>query len=371
MIEKEISGIPYTKDGRIASLDGLTVIGSFIIAFVFHYTHFPIDDFSNYPFYKYLGFFYKYGYLAVEMLFLISGFKFMALYEKQITENKITFSEFMRKRFIRLYPLFAITVILTEILQILLYYKCGWYFLHETSSLYDMVLNLFWINSILIINIGTINGPAWTIPMEVAMYIIFFGVIKWTAKSKINHIKICFYIILLGLVIRKWDFWYPVVNGNMARSLISFFLGTILCKFQQRIKNRKKILASTFGICAGSFAIYKTIGIEIIGDIDGYFTLLILPSIFLFCLNSKIIITLFSSRIATFFANISYSIYLIHFPVTIVIAIVFASYAQPLDSSAPSLFFLRILLILFAAVATYYFVESPLNRLIIRKKKMY
>lgn len=338
--------------------------GGIVIACIFHYMHFPLDELSRYPFYEYLKLFYDYGYLCVEMFLMISGFKFVALYEKKISEKEMTFSKFILKRVIRLYPLFAIMIIATQILQMECFHRFGWYFLHETATLYDMLLSLLGVAGILNLNAIITIGPAWTLPVEMAMYIIFFYVVRY---AKYHYAEAYFLALLFGLTVRGWGCWYPIINGNLARGLISFFMGALLCKFQQQVKKPRQV--ALIGLCGLliSAMIWHFLGKEAFGDFDGYFSLIVLPCILLFCLNSKVAIFLLSSKIASFFGKISYSMYLVHFPVSILIAMSYAMSGQTLDSSSPTLFFLRTVLILFASIATYYLLEKPMYGMVMSR----
>ncbi|NCE65616.1 acyltransferase [Pseudoflavonifractor sp. 524-17] len=337
-----------------------------IIACIFHYEHFYSDALVNYPFYNILAPFYNYGYLCVEMFLMLSGFKFVALYEKKISEGEITFSEFIKKRLIRLYPLFGIMTVVTQILQMMCYHRFGWYFLHESSTLYDMLLTLLGVTGILNLSATAINGPAWTMPIEMTMYIIFFFVAK---RAKIHYIGAYFCALLFGLTVRGWGCWYPLINGNLARGLISFFLGALICKFQQQVREPRKIAVGSFCGLLFSVMIWIFWGKESFGDFDGYFALIILPSILLLFLNSKVAILLLSSKIASFFGRISYSMYLVHFPITILIAMAYELSGRTLDSGNPALLYFRTVLILVASIATYYLLEQPLYSIVMNRMR--
>lgn len=232
--EDNHGGIPLNADGRISSLDGLTGITTIVIAIILHYTMYWIDDPTRLPFYKYIGFLYLYGYLGVELFFIISGFKFTYLYETTIAENKITFREFIKKRIIRLYPLLFVTTILTEILQIQIKMCVGLYFASSSSSLYDMLLCLIGVNTLILPEITTINLPAWTIPLEVGMYTVFFIILKFSRKIKIQLYEASFGALLLGVIIQHRHISSQlIINENFARALINFFVGVLLCKFQE------------------------------------------------------------------------------------------------------------------------------------------
>lgn len=356
------SGIPHLPDGKIAAIDGLNVIATLIIACVYHYTHFWIANICDYPYYAVLGPLYNRGYLAVELFLLLSGLKIAHLYGKKIAKSEVSFFDFISKRILRLWPLLIATTVLTEILQVALNYFYGWTLLNTKASLFAVISNLLGLNSILDLNVATINGPAWTIPFEMAMYICFF-IFTRLAKNRKMQIVASIVLLLAGLTIRQANMWYPIINGHLARALISFYIGVLLYEFQ-RAKIMKPVTVCMLCVMIWliSFVGYQLLGEELIGDIDGWMTLMIIPSIVMFSMNCSFVCKLLSNKVFVYLGKQSYSMYLIHFPVNVAMALVFTACGMQIPSGSTSFFWLRTILVLLATPLTYYCIELPANR---------
>lgn len=363
-------GLPILANGRIASIDGLHFIATLVIAFFYYYTHLG-GNVAEYPFFHPLGVLYTHGYLAVEVFFILSGFKMAALYQNKVINKAIPFAPFMKKRLITIWPLLVATTLITEILQLALHQNCGFYFLHESSTLYDFIMNLFGINSAVALNVQTINGPAWTIPLNVVAYVCFYLVMR---HAQDDSCATAFSIIALlaGVAIQSGNFWYPIINGNVARAIISFFIGVLLYEFQKKQTTSAKrtlvCVASLLILVVSIFALRNWCD-TYVGNIDGYFTFVVVPCLLLLALNSFVAIKLFSCRLMQLGAKWSYSMYLIHFPVSVAIAAVFALGGVPIDTTSANFFALRAAIIFVATVITYYLIEKPIGSVLSKKQK--
>ena len=81
---------------RFSALDGLRGIAA--LAVVFYHVKFP-NHFTTYP-----GLFFRNGYMAVDLFFILSGFVIYANYSGKIY-NTASALRFIVLRFFRIYPL--------------------------------------------------------------------------------------------------------------------------------------------------------------------------------------------------------------------------------------------------------------------------
>lgn len=97
---------------RFRSLDALRGVAALSVV-LWHWKHFffvgyalPVDfDEAAQPLYSLLRVFYDFGWLAVDLFFLLSGFIFFRLYSQRIENRDISAARFSAHRFSRLYPL--------------------------------------------------------------------------------------------------------------------------------------------------------------------------------------------------------------------------------------------------------------------------
>ena len=117
-------------------LNGLKGIGAFIIAFMWHYQHF-INSTSG-PLSKYFPLSFNYGYLMVEIFFILSGFGMMMGYCDRILEHKINFKDYIFKRLKKIYPLFLLTLLITAVLEFIYLRLNGSTFVYPNFDLYHL-----------------------------------------------------------------------------------------------------------------------------------------------------------------------------------------------------------------------------------------
>ena len=171
---------------RIYILDILRFFAAFWIV-LYHYTFFGyLCNKMTVLNLQELGYFFKYGFLGVELFFMISGFVIL-----MSLENKNIVS-FVKSRFLRLYPTFFISMSLTSLV---VFYFGG---MRYTVTLTEYIINLSMISDIF--HVKYIDGVYWTLLFELKFYFIillllFFQQIKniriylsiWLTISYINY----------------------------------------------------------------------------------------------------------------------------------------------------------------------------------------
>lgn len=99
----------------------------------------------------------------------ISGFLFAWLY----VDKKNDFSYFMKKRLIRIYPLFIVTTLVTAVMEYTYYIVTGQTYGGVNCDLFHLFLNFFLIQNYLVTDIGnSFNGAANTICQLMICYIL-------------------------------------------------------------------------------------------------------------------------------------------------------------------------------------------------------
>ncbi len=160
-------------------LDILRFLAALAVVF-FHYTFLNVTEFKELATYPVLGEIFKYGYLGVELFFIISGFVIL------LTASKKDWRGFIVSRVARLYPAFWLALILTS-LGIVLF----------ATDIMSITLPQFWLNSTMMGNmIGTenIDPVYWTLQVELKFY---FWILMILLLKQIKHIE---YFIAVWLV---------------------------------------------------------------------------------------------------------------------------------------------------------------------------
>lgn len=350
---------------RINSIDGLRGIGACIIAFFFHYKYFDSTEIPlRMPGIGLLG---EYGYLMVELFFLISGFVIALQYKARIFNEQIVFKEFIKRRILHVWPLMAITLIVFTGLQTMYFCMLGEVFVSDGLDLNHFIYNLCLIQTGWIEDAISLNGPAWCISVEMLCYVIYYWCAYCSRKHKNSYIGLCIAFVLLGLSLNIWKVSLPfAAYSTVGRGYICFFVGALLFEMHDRLgeKARKKIgwlliLSSVF------------VGIEVwllgtgaLGSPEITVSLYIAPVLLWLAINTDGIRWLLELKPLRYLGKCSLSIYLWHFPLQCAICLVDKKCQLNLDYSSTGFFLGYCVIVIAVASASYLLIEKNQKQLI-------
>jgi peptidoglycan/LPS O-acetylase OafA/YrhL len=323
---------------------------------LFHYKHFfyPFSTLStvNYdsiekslPFYFFLNFFYVYGSYGVQLFYCISGFVFSHVY--LLKKNNVTFLNFFSNRFSRLYPLHLATLLLVFFLQFVNLNVLGSYQgLIQYNDLFHFILQIFFISAWGFEHGHSFNAPIWSVSIELGIYFIFFLLIK-----NINKYKFIFLIFLLIflLLVKK-----STHSNNLFLECAQLFFSGVFVYLLFLIPTSKLFLS----IIALILLLFSFIG--------NFKIFLFCPSLLLLFLTIEPYIEkLFFKNLFKILGNLTYSLYLLHFPLQLLIVIIFNIFL--ISSSifiSKYFFFIFFFVLVVVSYLSYKFFEYPLNKLI-------
>lgn len=311
---------------RFYILDFLRGLAALFVV-IWHYRHFyyqngviPDDfDVSNSPLFVFLKIPYTHGGLAVEFFFCLSGFIFFQYYYKKIKCREINFKEFFIRRLLRLYPVFLCSLILTSIL--LRYFHNSSFNIYEFNDLKHFFYNLLLIHQWGIQDGWSFNGPSWSISVEWFLYILFFMV----CLIRINILIISTILITLGFII------FPV-NPNIGRGVILFFFSSFIWIIlnNKKIPSYIKLLLVLLYLFITSMIVnfipfmvqnfYPSLNIFL--DDKSLFELFFIMGLVPVTVFLGAFINInnnFLNKICDYFGQLSYPIYLFHFPVQLIL----------------------------------------------------
>jgi peptidoglycan/LPS O-acetylase OafA/YrhL len=234
----------------------------------------------------------------VDLFFILSGFIFLSTYGEKINNRTISVKKFFVLRFSRLYPLHWLMLLVVIIVKFLRKMSIGTgFFVYDNNNLFTFLQNLLLIQNGWLQTDSSFNGPAWSIPVEILMYIIFFAVFYY-AKNKKAYIVTCLALIYYGLIMYCSGWNNSLFNGQIARGLIGFFIGCITAEvYKYCISNSKK--GNWFiGFCAVSLAFLTVIpaifGYDILKNWILVYIFAFFPALLLIVLRVDIISKIFS-----------------------------------------------------------------------------
>lgn len=184
---------------RIKELDALRGIAAIMVV-LFHYTLISEDG----------QYFFKYGTTGVDLFFIISGFViYMSL------SKGIKVSDFIINRFSRIYPTYWAGVSFTFLFIIALaLYTRAPEEIHISQYLGNMTMIQFYLN------IPDLDGPYWTMIIELLFYILMIALYRFKLLKNINLIGTvtCVSILIIANLApskpaaEEIIFWFPLLQ---------------------------------------------------------------------------------------------------------------------------------------------------------------
>ncbi|WP_456312583.1 acyltransferase family protein [Pseudomonas shirazensis] len=272
----------------------------------------------------------NHGYLAVDFFFLLSGFVVAYAYDDRWA--RMTQWEFYKRRLIRLQPMVIMGMIIGAI----------FYYFQASDILFPMIAGMEVWKVILTMVIGftllpippsleirgwgemhPLNGPAWSLFFEYIANILYALIFRKFSNKVLGFFVLIFAGLLInytvfgpkGDVIGGWSLNLEQMNVGFTRLLYPFFAGILLSRLGKLIH-----IKGAFWFC--SILITIVLALPRFGDenslwMNGLYEsiciILIFPLIVAIGAGGEIK-SAFSTKICKLLGDISYPIYITHYP---------------------------------------------------------
>jgi peptidoglycan/LPS O-acetylase OafA/YrhL len=302
------------KSKRLFALDLIKIMATCLIIF-HHYQQIIGGWFEGHI--NFYGGIISYGYL-VELFFMISGFLSVHSISNAISSNE-SFAHYFNKKYMRFFPVCAITAVVSYIVEIISFIVYEKYTLGKVD-LWGMIESVFMIQSVGIFPGSYVNSPSWYISVLLLCYIWHY-LIVWTCnKLDIGNNKFFVLMIAVGLSIQTYKIEFAFFNAATARGYIAFFIGVLLESvfYENKHKNRYVdfVLSNRFfSIILISFPFVIIRLIYFFGAGDWYMNVLIFfawPFFIMFAVNDRVK-RLFNWKIIEVMSSISFYAYIWHY----------------------------------------------------------
>jgi peptidoglycan/LPS O-acetylase OafA/YrhL len=323
-------------------------------------------DRAGQPFFSLFKLFYERGILGVHYFFLLSGFILFWIYQQSIQDREVGFNKFWVFRLSRLYPLHFVTLLIVAVLQVLYINYNDVYFVYGFNDAFDFALNLFFASGWGIAEGWSFNGPAWSVSVEILLYFAFFIV----AFLRIGHPLVCLALSIISINLGSYLF-DPVTSA-----FALFFMGGFTFHVVRWVSTKQQKLAWWIIGCAiglWAFTIADFYVQDLTGEIrrSGRFGRILTSYYHLYLLFPLTVAGLalieirrgYLLRRISWVGDISYSSYLLHFPLQLLVMLA-ASYGL-IDSDlylSPIFLLLFFLVLIVLSYQSYLKFERPCQK---------
>ena len=298
------------------------------------------------------------GYLSVDLFFILSGFIMSYVYNVKFSST-IQIKDYLlylKGRFARVYPLYAFIIIITS----LFYLKNG----IPTPNITEYVILFSFLQSIL--NVANNLIPhAWSIAVEFIAYLIFpFSILLLSKRHRFISLTVVTLLAFTGLYLASSKgYWGPldVFSGgfSVVRCLSDYALGIVSFFALQTARENLKgialeialIFSIVFALAALNFRGYDLLVVACFA--------VIVP---LLSESQGIVYKLLSFSPLVYLGEISYSIYLIHYPLCRKLAFVTAWFHSKIWFIDVN--YISLIMTIILSVFTYHFIEVPFRTFI-------
>jgi exopolysaccharide production protein ExoZ len=319
------------------------------------------------PFKNEIDFLFNSGPAGVNLFFVISGF-IMVYITRYTSTSPRSIVKFVARRFIRIWPAYAVITLLL-------------YFLHHRTSLDPVFLNEL-IRSLLFIPISPTDPPffgyatltvGWSLNYEIYFYLLIaislcFSKYKWPAF----FILIILTLIGIPLILREFT-WKADKASDIGPAYLNMMINPIIWNFVYGViigliyitPGISRIFSAIF---SKQWLVLSVIVLAVWQYLSGFFGGLgpfqwgagsaALFTAFIFYSKGKILrFPAWLVRIG----NISFSVYLIHLPVQVLISFLLYKIGYPIYNSGISMFFLSLAMTLILSQLSYEYLEIRLS----------
>ena len=341
-------------------LNGLRGLAAIVVV-VFHFMEIIIADFSEN--------FISHGYLAVDFFFCLSGFVVAYAYDNRIADMGL--KTFIKIRLIRLQPL----VVIGSVLGLLTFLFDPYTDLYAVYGFKETAL-LFITSAFLIpypvvseryFNLFNLNAPSWSLFWEYVANFVYATILFKITKKLLTPLVI---LAAAGL------FWLGWNTGNLlggwsggtffeglARITFSFLMGMLIFRGNWIIKNKLGLLGLSALLMLAFLAPHVDQWNWLVDPIIVVFYFPLLVS-----LGAGASLASKHHRINTFSGDISYPLYMIHYP----FMWIFANYViveEPSMSELSWVIPISTILLIGLAYLVSEFLDLPIRRYLTGKLK--
>lgn len=306
----------------------------------------------------------NHGYLAVDFFFMLSGYVMAYAYDDRW--DRMTIWSFFKRRLIRLHPMILIGMTIGAV-----------FFYFGTSSVFPKVAGTPFYKVILVMLIGytmiplpismdirgwnetyPLNGPAWSLSFEYLANILHGFILRklpnWLMSVAVAGAAFALVHLAVtspsGDLTGGWSLNAQQLNIGITRLLFPYMSGMLLCRVTKPV-----VAKDTFVPCSLlllGVLVYPRVGAHSGLWVNGLFEALSIIVVFpvvVYLGASGDVKTIASKKVCTFLGDISYPLYITHYPLIYMYTAWVANNRIPMKLGIP----VGIGMLLFATAVAY------------------
>ncbi len=291
---------------RIKYLDGLRGIAILLVLLFHAYSRWPAivpygADYADFPL-------FRYGWLGVQLFFLVSGFViFMTL------DKTKSFTDFMVKRWLRLFPAMLIASLLIYATASLFY---------ERPAGMPQPLNLLpgltfiepdWWSKILGVKVSSLEGAFWSLYVEFKFYIIAGIVYFVLGRAALVPALIALYVGSLAMPALAAVSGYPLlllavkISAALTLEYFGWFAAGAMYYLHVQTQSEKWFIGGLLMSVLSALAMRSDYALTLVT-----LAALAVCALFAISLKSLLMQRLLQNKLLLFLGFVSYPLYLIH-----------------------------------------------------------
>ena len=298
---------------RLWALDGIRGVAALSIV-VYH----DSGTFSSNPL------FFQWGWINVDLFFLLSGIVITHVYETQVESGRTSFTQFLSHRLARLWPMHFFALLSVLAIEGAHEIWGGPHLGDWSAPLYTFLLNVVFLQNIGLYTSAayghTWDGNAWSLSPEIFVNLVWFYLV---VRKRLSSKLLVSLVLALAVLQYNWggDLSGLILSSNLVRCSISYAMGCVL--YRHFIANphlpRPSVATSNVaGLTILALLVFIILNLTLwqrpfTNHWDWIFVLFVFPSFTYFALQPETVLNrILSSRLFVFLGTISYSIYLMH-----------------------------------------------------------
>lgn len=296
----------------------------------------------------------------VELFFLISGFC-MLPYIQRILEGQ-SFYQFYTRRAARLLPMMAVSGVVSALL-LMAYDRiyAGNGFDLGTPSIFGVILQSLGLQEGWVFTNPSINNPTWYCSVLLLCYLIFYGIVYWAGRLKISPYYGMVFFIFLGCGINTYGISLPFLNATSSRGFYAFFAGVLLAALMPRIKSWRYSMPVSLLVVLAVAVTFMVKGSQL--EYFAYLLTFVLYPAAIVLMQSMPFRLISGRPFWGKWAKISYSIFIWHFPMYLLLFLVLPLlHIDPVCAANQNMMFLFALVMQPIGWLSYRLIEKPLNQ---------